>query len=245
MKLRFIPLIGGALLVFGCGWHELGRPIGTAIYAVPAPTGVVDALGANATADALALGARCEAADFAACTQVAAIFRDGLEDKPAYDPHSGGGHGDDHGDAPAAEASGEHGAAADAHGDNGHGADAHGDDGHGADAHGGGHAWAVAPNAAKAAELFEVTCQAGWATSCLALGHAYAEGHGVAADPARAHSLMAGACEDGLSEACLDLAAELEHSSGGHAEALALYETACLRNVAAGCVGRDRLVAGH
>jgi TPR repeat protein len=246
MKLRFFPLVAGALLVVGCGWHELGRPIGTGLYGVTAPTGVVTALGEAAPADVIALGVRCEASDIAACTQVAAMFRDGVAALPVVDAHGGGEHGAEHG-GDHAEASGDaaHGEAAPAaHGEPA----AHGDDhgGHGdhaaaAPALG----WAVTPDAAKAAELFATSCDAGWPASCLALAHAHHDGAGVAHDEARAHALMAEACEHGLSEACLDLAGLLEHDASGHGEAIALYETACQRNVAAGCVGRDRLAAGH
>ncbi len=119
-------------------------------------------------------------------------------------------------------------------GDEGHGDEGHGDEGHGDEGHGGGHGGHYDPGAPvpempeQAAELFAVSCNAGWYTSCSTLADMMLHGETPGGN-AEAQALMQMACDGGVIDTCRQLADAFADGTfrGGVNAAMPLYEHAC------------------
>ncbi len=100
------------------------------------------------------------------------------------------------------------------------------------------HAQGVPKDLARAARLYEESCERGHAWGCYALAYAFGQGAGIARDDARATQLFRRGCEGGESASCGQLARQLQRGIGAprdEAAAVPLFEKACKAGEAWSC----------
>jgi len=97
-----------------------------------------------------------------------------------------------------------------------------------------------APDPARAARLFQRTCDRGWLHACYNLGEMYYKGVGVSKDPARAARLYRKACDGGNMDGCTALGLMYYNGEGvskDPARAVRLWRKACDGGDMDGCNG--------
>jgi len=95
-----------------------------------------------------------------------------------------------------------------------------------------------APDAARAARLYQRGCNLGDGAACNNLGLAFQSGRGVPLDEVQAFSFFELGCSRGAAEGCNNQGAMYEHGSSVPAnlgDALRLYTQACRHGSALGC----------
>lgn len=234
-----LALAAGLVSLSACTQHPTGLPNGVIRMQVEAPTGVVAALPDGVFEEALEVAQRCESGDFGSCAHAAFLFQHGsASDFMKYcgahgdDAHAADGHGDEHAEP----------AHGDEHAEEAHASDDHGD-GHGgggcSDGHGGqvpvGEA--VPHDDELARQLYQLSCDAGWLTSCTELGVMMLHGTGGDADVRMAEAYINRACIGGVPTSCV-LIAGLYRSGdlpGGTASAVQAERIACLAGIEEAC----------
>ena len=85
-------------------------------------------------------------------------------------------------------------------------------------------------NHEKANELFEKSCDAGYARGCNALGYSYEYGYGVERDYKKAYKLYEEACDDDEARGCMNIGIMYEDGNGveqDYKKAIKFYEEGC------------------